>query len=246
MEFIQADWPAPNRIQAGVTTRRYGHSRGAFDSFNLGAHVGDDDDHVCANRHDLFEQLSLPQHPIWLNQTHGVDVVDAANASPGITADASFTTDSNVVCAVLTADCLPILLCDREGTCVAAVHAGWRGLVAGIIEATIKALTVAPSTIMAWLGPAIGPQAFEVGDDVRAAFCAKDHAAAASFTGKQNGRWHANLYELAEQRLRRQGIQSIYGGDWCTVTDLDRFYSYRRDGKTGRMASLIWMQSLKG
>lgn len=242
MDLIVPTWPAPTPVKAFTTLRRGGVSLAPYDSFNLGDHVGDEPEHVRVNREHLHRAAGLPTEPCWLRQVHGIDVVDVADAEPGSAADGGFTTDRNKVCVVLTADCLPILLCDRRGTTVAALHAGWRGLAAGIVEAGIARLGVPGASLLAWLGPAIGPTAFEVGDDVRDAFVGADAETAGAFTPNPRARWRADLYRLARRRLERHGVGAIYGGDYCTYTQADLFYSYRRDGTTGRMASLIWLE----
>ena len=238
--WICPDWPAPARVRALSTTRVGGVSAAPYDSLNLGTHVGDDPAAVEANRARL--RSLLPGEPGWLNQVHGTAVVDAAACTGVPDADAAVSCSSGVVCTVMTADCLPLLLCDRAGTVVAAVHAGWRGLQGGVVEAAVAAMKVAPSEILAWLGPAIGPQAFEVGDEVRAAFMAVDSQAEAAFRPAATpAKWLADLYLLARQRLAALGVVGIYGGDRCTFSESDCFFSYRRDGTTGRMASLIWL-----
>ncbi|UTH73634.1 peptidoglycan editing factor PgeF [Chromobacterium sp. IIBBL 290-4] len=241
-DWLTADWPAPPNVRTLITTRAGGVSAAPYDSLNLGAHVGDAAEAVAANRAILRERL--PAAPAWLNQVHGVAVVDAAelgNAAPD--ADASFARAPGVVCAAMTADCLPVLLCDDAGSVVAAAHAGWRGLCDGVIEAAVAATQAKPATLMAWLGPAISPDAFEVGPEVRQAFLFKDPAAEAAFIGIDNGKYLVDIYLLARQRLGKLGIERVYGGDFCTVIDRDRFFSYRRDGVTGRMASLIWLEN---
>jgi len=240
LEIITPDWPAPAKVHALTTTRTGGVSMPPYDSLNLGDHVGDDPGAVTENRRRLVEAVSLPAEPRWLNQVHGTCATDALSVSPGCEADASHTARAGVVCAVLTADCLPLLLCDHEGYHVAAVHAGWRGLLNGVIERTIEAME-ATAPLMAWLGPAIGPQAFEVGDEVRQAFIEVDASAATAFAPSAGERWLADIYALARMRLEASGIMAVYGGDHCTYSEPERFYSYRRDGKTGRMASLIWI-----
>jgi len=196
---------------------------------------------VAANRAEL--RLALPAEPVWLEQVHGIRVVDAALAAKLPAADAALARQAGVVCAVMTADCLPVLFCDRAGSVVAAAHAGWRGLQAGVLEATLAAMAVAPTEILAWLGPAIGPQAFEVGAEVRAAFVAADPAAAQAFRAQAADKWLADIYLLARQRLLAAGIRAISGADFCTVSDAQRFFSYRRDGLTGRMATLVWLEN---
>lgn len=242
-DFIAPDWPAPPGVRALSTTRTGGVSAPPWHGFNLGDHVGDDPRAVAANRALL--QRRLPAAPLWLRQVHGTRCVDAAAAATvatGIEADASFTRQRGVVCAVLTADCLPVLLCDQAATVVAIAHAGWRGLAAGVIEATVGAMREPGASLMAWLGPAIGPQAFEVGGEVRETFVAHDPQAAQAFVAAPGGKWLCDIYVLARQRLDALGIRRIAGADSCTVRDGERFFSYRRDGVTGRMASLIWLE----
>ena len=248
MRFITPDWPAPARVRAASTTRQGGESLPPFDSFNLGGHVGDAPAAVAANRQQLRESLSLPGEPYWLNQIHGTAVANLDTCSEGLPeADASTTSTANTVCAVLTADCLPVLFCDQAGSQVAAAHAGWRGLAAGVLEATVKSFAAPPEQIMAWMGPAIGPQAFEVRDEVRQAFVEYDTAAAEAFVTVQSEanekKWLADVYQLARQRLAAVGVNAVYGGGRCTFTEPEDFYSFRRDGKTGRMASLVWIES---
>lgn len=241
--FLWPDWPVPVHVRAVCTTRIGGVSQPPYASLNLGDHVGDAASAVAENRARLRSVLNLPAEPCWLQQVHGNDVVDAAAQSQLCQADAAYTDQHGVVCAVLTADCLPLLLCDRAGTQVAAVHAGWRGLANGVIEQALENFAAPGSELMAWLGPAIGPRAFEVGDEVRAEFSAHDAAAAAAFQASRAGHWYADLYTLARQRLAACTVNAVYGGDYCTYTDAARFYSYRRDGSTGRMASLIWLEA---
>lgn len=235
------DWPLPPGVHALQTTRLGGCSQGAWAGFNLGEHVGDSPQAVAANRRQLAARL--PNAPTWLNQVHGIAVaaIDdlAVGASPPA-ADAAVARRPGKVCAVMTADCLPVLLCNRSGSVVAAAHAGWRGLCGGVIEASVAAMAVPPEELSAWLGPAIGAQSFEVGEEVRAAFVASDSAAAAAFIRGQGDRWLADLYALARLRLRRLGVGTVAGGDECTYRQADRYFSYRRDGVTGRMATLIW------
>ena len=240
-EFILPDWPAPATVRAAVTTRVGGSSAKPYDSFNLALHVGDNPQAVATNRAQLHAALKLPAEPLWLRQVHGVTVVDAAAGKAETEADGSFATRPGVVCAVLTADCLPVLLCNRAGTKVAALHAGWRGLAEGVIEAGVAALAEPGNELLAWLGPAIGPEAFEVGAEVRAAFVALDSAATNAFRARPGGKYLADIYQLARQRLAALGVTAVYGGGLCTVGDDARFYSYRRDGVTGRMVSLIWI-----
>ena len=240
--WIIPDWPAPRWVGAGSTTRRGGVSEAPYDSLNLGDHVGDEPACVEENRKRLCDSRQLPARPHWLRQVHGTTVVDAATAPRGIEADACYTHHPDTVCAVLTADCLPVLLCNEGGGGVAAIHAGWRGLAAGIIEQTILKLDCPAHRLMAWLGPAIGPEAFEVGEEVRQAFSRHDPACVAAFRPSVNGRWLADLYALARRRLHVMGVTRVYGGHWCTYGNPERFYSYRRDGVTGRMATLIWLR----
>lgn len=232
------DWPVPARVRALITTRAGGTSVGPYASLNLADHVGDDPAAVRANRARL--RALLPAEPVWLEQVHGTDVL-CVETGGARRADAAVSRTPGTVCAVLTADCLPVLLADRAGTVVAAAHAGWRGLCAGVLERTVAAMDTDPGQLLAWLGPAIGPEAFQVGDEVRAAFLAVDAAAAAAFRPDGPGKWRADLYALARQRLARAGVQARYGGGLCTFSDPGRFFSYRRDGTTGRMASLIWL-----
>ncbi|MCO6441845.1 MAG: peptidoglycan editing factor PgeF [Nitrococcus mobilis] len=242
VSWLIPDWPAPAGVRAVVTTRRGGVSQPPYASFNLGVRTGDCPEHVAENRRRLRSGLALPEEPRWLHQVHGVGVVAAEQVRRDITAaDAVWTMRAGVVCAIQTADCLPVFFCDRNGRRVALVHAGWRGLVAGVIEAAQAALGVPGACLLAWLGPAIGAQAFEVGSEVRAAFVAADPGLATAFRATAHGRWLADLYRLARHRLRCCGVERVYGGGFCTVTDARRFYSYRRDGRTGRMASLIWL-----
>lgn len=243
MGCILPDWPAPKSVHALTTLRHGGVSEGSYASLNLGDHVGDQPQAVAANRQRLFEQSQLPAHPKWLNQIHSKNIVDAGLSMPCAEADGSYTFKSAIVCAVLTADCLPVLLCDKEGTRIGAVHAGWRGIAAGVIEAGVQKLYEPNVSLMAWLGPAIGPQAFEVGSEVREIFLDSDPDASNAFEPSSQGRWLANLYMLATRRLQAQGITEVYGGHWCTYSDKERFFSYRRDGITGRMATLIWMNA---
>jgi hypothetical protein len=241
-EWIIPRWPAPERVRAVSTTRHGGTSRPPYDTLNLAEHVGDEVMAVAANRDELRRVMQLPAVPAWLQQVHGVQVVNAAGVTAPPAADASYALEPGVVCAVLTADCLPVLLCDRGGCAVAAAHAGWRGLAAGVIEQTIAIMPVPGGELMAWLGPAISAEAYVVGEEVRDTFVDHDPAAEAAFRPATDGGWHADLYRLARQRLWSQGVTAISGGELCTWQDPVRFYSFRRDGVTGRMASLIWLQ----
>ncbi len=239
-KLIKPEWPAPANVAALFSTRLGGVSQAPYASLNLGLHVGDEPAHVAANRAAL-RQL-LPGEPVWLNQVHGTNVVDADGHPATPDADASVARRPGTVCAVMTADCLPVLLCDRAGSVVAAAHAGWRGLLNGVLEQTVDAMGANPEQLMAWLGPAIGPDAFEVGAEVREAFVALDPAADDGFEPIPEGKYLADIYLLARQRLRRMGLTDIHGGEHCTVIERERFFSYRRDGRTGRMAALIWLR----
>jgi len=235
--WLIPDWPSPVNVRAISTTRHGGVSKGLYTSMNLGDHVDDDPDAVAENRRRLVEMLSLPSEPLWLQQVHGTDVLGV----DGSCADARVLVRPDQVAVVMTADCLPVLFSDRFGREVAAAHAGWRGLVSGILEQTLARMSADNSDILAWLGPAIGQDTFEVGHEVREAFVHHDERAQEGFVSSPSGRWLADLYLLARQRLEAAGIMQIYGGGLCTYSDPDRFYSYRRDGATGRMASLIWI-----
>ncbi len=245
-DFIIPDWPAPKNVHALQTTRHKGFSHAPYDSLNFGMHVKDNPIHVAQNRQLLSD--FLPSEPVWLNQTHGLNVVDAAQTNCVPDADAAFSTRNNVVCVTMTADCLPVLLCDEAGSVVAAVHAGWRGLCDGVLEASIhavcKAANIKSNQLLAWLGPAIGPNAFEVGGEVRAQFIAQSAEAENAFKPLGN-KYLGDLYQIATQRLHKLGVTKIYGGgqdkNWCTFTEKDTFFSFRRDGDTGRMATLIWL-----
>jgi polyphenol oxidase len=238
LPLLAPDWDAPARVRAAMTTRVGGVSPGPFASLDLGAATGDS----AENRRRLRKALALPGEPGWLRQVHGTTVVRLPAAAAAPEADASYTTDPDTVCAVMAADCLPVLLCDDAGTVVAAAHAGWRGLAAGVLEATVRALPAAPASLRAWLGAAIGPGSFEVGAEVREAFMAVDPAAATAFRpGAAPGKHFADLYRLARQRLARAGVTRVSGGGLDTLADPARFFSYRRDGRCGRMAALIWL-----
>jgi YfiH family protein len=245
---IVPDWAGmPAAVGALSTTRRGGVSAGAYGDgdggggLNLGLHVGDDVRAVMQNRALLRAQL--PGAPVWLNQVHGADVVDAGAVEGVPDADASIATRPGVVCAIMTADCLPVLLADHAGAVVGAVHAGWRGLAQGVLQNTVERMRVAGAgDITAWLGPAIGPQAFEVGAEVRAAFADVDPAAAAAFVARPGGKYLADIYQLARLALAGCGVRQVSGGGFCTVGDAARFYSYRRDRVSGRMASLVWIR----
>ena len=239
-DWIVPDWPAPATVRALVTTRAGGVSRGSHASLNLGAGTGDDPAAVAHNRERL--RRHLPADPVWLRQVHGIDVIDAtaARAASPPSADAAVTRVRHVVCAVLTADCVPVLLASRGGDVVAIAHAGWRGMAAGVIEATVARMGVPAGELIAWLGPAIGPRVYEVGLEVRDAFVRPSPAAAVAFAPSGNGKFLADLPALARERLSRAGLAAISGGNHCTFGDRERFFSYRRDPAGGRFASLIW------
>ena len=239
--YIFPDWPCVPRVKSVITTRHGGVSQGDYTSFNLADHVGDDPDAVKQNRNQLRVELTLPREPCWLQQVHGTRVIDAGSSAGNLEADGSVAFQPGVVCAVMTADCLPVLLADREGTRVAALHAGWRGLAAGILEQGVEALDASPEQLLAYLGPAIGPQAFEVGDEVRHAFIEHDPEVVEAFQPTGSGKWLADIYRLARQRLQSKGLENIYGGGRCTFREEGEFFSYRRDKTCGRMASLIWI-----
>jgi YfiH family protein len=267
--LIIPDWPAPANIKALQTTRAGGASKAPYDSLNLGDHVGDDP--LVVERNRILLNTLLPSEPVWLEQSHGIVVANADRADCLPQADACIARHRAAVCVVMTADCLPILLCDQQGSVVGAVHAGWKGLAAGVIEATVQAMNVAPQNLMAWLGPAISQHAFEVGEEVRAAFIASQPQASSAFNpsspqlspgasvppspacgeseargaepvGGEGKKYLADLYALARLRLNALGITQIYGGDRCTYREHEQFFSYRRDGRTGRMGAFIWLE----
>lgn len=236
--WIEADWPVAAGIIAGTTTRRGGVSDGAYRSMNLGAHVGDEPERVAENRRRFVADCGLAREPDWLTQVHGTAVRVAGGAGPD-EADAAIAHGPGAIVAVLTADCLPILLCADSGDEFAAIHAGWRGLAAGIVATTVLSMKTSPERLLAWFGPAISQPAFEVGDEVRAAFVAGDAGAKACFLPNERGRWQADLYALARRKLGAAGVGAIFGGGLCTFGDEERFFSYRRDGQCGRMATFI-------
>ncbi|MCO7225303.1 peptidoglycan editing factor PgeF [Pleionea sp. CnH1-48] len=244
LAVIKPDWPAPEWVQAASTCRSGGVSQGVYQAMNVGDHVGDDAEHVATNRQRLVEALALPSEPFWLNQTHSTDVVPVTSLSETpIEADASYSEQPSQVCAVMTADCLPVLFTDKKGQWVAAAHAGWRGLANGILLKTMDSYQGEKEDCLAWLGPAISSKAFEVGDDVKQAFCAQSSSFDRFFQARdKKGKYLADLYGIAREQLSALGVQ-IYGGDFCTYSDPEQFFSYRRDGVTGRMASLIWLSS---
>jgi polyphenol oxidase len=238
-DWIVPDWPAAARVRAFITTRAGGVSSGPYASCNLGKSTADDPTAVRENERRL--DALLPAPPRWLHQVHGARVVQADTVEGNVQADAACTASPGVVCAVKIADCMPVLVANAAGTAVGIAHAGWRGLASGVVENTVRALPTDGGPIMAYLGPAIGPRAFEVGDEVRAAFCAVDPAAAAAFVPVGAGKWLADLFALARQRLAGCGVERVYGGGLCTYSSPDRFYSHRRNPVTGRMAALIWL-----
>jgi polyphenol oxidase len=239
--FLAPDWPVLSRVRAAFTLRAGGVSRAPFDSLNVARHVGDDPEAVGANRARIARLLALPAEPDWLEQVHGTAVADLDQALRVQRADAAVAHRAGRICAVQVADCLPVLLAAHNGSAVAAAHCGWRGLASGVLEAAVRALGVAPGELCAWLGPAIGPAAFEVKGEVRAAFLAHDAQAAAAFTANARGRWQCDLFALARQRLAALGVRAVFGGGRCTYSDPERFFSFRRDGQCGRMAALIWL-----
>ena len=248
--WFEADWPAPHGVHALSTLRGDGRagdagggiSKAPYGCFNLGAHVGDDPVAVAENRRRLKVGAELPGEPVWLSQVHGIGVADLDSAAAPGPADAAFARGSAKVCAILTADCLPVLFATDSGDTVAAAHAGWRGLAAGVIEATVRAMSAPPGSLVAWLGPAIGPKHFEVGPEVRDAFLAGDAKAGEAFEANARGRFMADLVMLARRRLQGIGVSRIYGGGNCTFTQAERYFSHRRDGITGRQATLIWRE----
>ncbi|MGA7750215.1 MAG: peptidoglycan editing factor PgeF [Gallionella sp.] len=265
--LIIPDWPAPKNVRALQTTRLGGISSAPYNSLNLGDHVGDAPLSVARNR--MLLNILLPSEPVWLEQVHGIRVANADMAGCLPQADACIARHRDAVCVVMTADCLPLLLCDPQGSVVGAAHAGWKGLAAGVVEATVQAMDVAPQNLMAWLGPAISQPAFEVGAEVRDTFVDADPQAAAAFTPsplkgeggvtndlavvvgqprqmagssiREGKKWSADLYALTRLRLNALGITRIYGGGYCTYRERERFFSYRRDGVTGRMGTFIWL-----
>ena len=242
-DLILPDWPAPAGVHAAFTLRAGGVSRPPFHSFNTASHVGDEPSAVEENRARLRESLELPAEPAWLTQVHGrrVASLDAEDATGSLgEADAAVTRAAGRVCAIQVADCMPVLFAAADGSAVGAAHAGWRGLAGGVLEATVRAMNTTPGELLAWLGPAIGQAHFEVGEEVRAAFLAADAGASAAFAANEKGRWQCDLYGLARRKLAAIGVRSVHGGGWCTYGDAARFFSYRRDGRCGRMAALIW------
>jgi YfiH family protein len=240
--WLEPSWD-PSRVRVRSTLRTGGVSQGAYRSLNLAAHVGDEAGRVAENRRRLASAAALPAEPLWLEQVHGSEVVVNEATARTPRADAAVAFESGRVCVVMTADCLPVVLRDREGTRVAVAHAGWRGLAAGVLEQTVRALRCPPAELLAWLGPAISSAAFEVGTEVRAAFLARSEDFADCFEPNPRGRLQADLYALAGVELRRAGVAEVHGGGWCTHGEPDRFFSFRRDRDTGRMATLAWLAS---
>jgi len=242
LSWLTPEWPAPAAVRAAFTLRTGGVSRGPFDTLNVGAHVGDEAEAVRENRRRVRAALALPEEPEWIEQVHGTDVLDpdAGDGSRPGAADAVIARRAGRVAVIQVADCLPVLFAAEDGGTVACAHAGWRGLAAGVLEATVGRLGLAPEALLAWLGPAIGREHFEVGTEVRAAFVARHAEEAAAFTANARGRFQCDLVALARGRLARLGVTRVYGGAWCTYAGRARFFSYRRDGQCGRMAALIW------
>lgn len=241
--WLAAEWPAPANIHAGTSLRTNGASSGTYASFNLALHVDDNPDTVMLNRQQLKENLAYPKEPLWLEQVHSTVVVNADTATGVPQADASFSDQVGTVCVVMTADCLPVLFTDRQGSMVAAAHAGWRGLADGILEQTVQQANFMAEDTLVWFGPGIGADVYEVGEDVRQVFIQQAMHDETAFTSRREGKYLMDMYALARQRLTALGITEIYGGDRCTYSQAEQFYSYRRDGVTGRMASLIWIES---
>jgi YfiH family protein len=239
--WITPEWPLAGKVNVVSTLRGGGVSEGPYASMNLAAHVGDRPEAVAANRLLLREAAHLPAEPLWLEQVHGVDVVRHGEVTPDVRADAAVAFEPGRVCAVMTADCLPVVLADRAGARVAVAHAGWRGLLGGILEATVAGLGGKAGDLHAWLGPAIGPKAFEVGAEVREAYAERLPGSGVFFARNERGRYLADLYGLARLALERAGVGAVHGGGWCTHGDGERFFSFRRDGVTGRMATLAWL-----
>lgn len=241
LDYITPTWSAPENIKCVTTTRAGGYSQHAYQSLNLGGHVKDDEVTVDQNRQLVKKDLQLPNCPVWLEQVHGSRILHLAKEIPKrSTADAAYTNEVGVVCAVLTADCLPVVFCDEAGVHLAVAHAGWRGLIKGVLENTLQSIPVANEKIICWLGPAIGSSKFEVGGEVVKKFIANNDTHANSFQKQSNGKYLANIYQLARNILSKHEVINLYGGDHCTYSESDKFYSHRRDGETGRMATLIW------
>jgi len=245
LSLLEFDWKLPPGVRAAFTTRRGGASIGEWSSLNLGAHVGDDPQHVDENRQRVGRLLGMKAEPGWLHQVHGVAVCDLDHVKHRhmpATADAAITSQRDYACVVMVADCLPVLFASRDGEKIGAAHAGWRGLAAGVLEHTVLALGVPHGELTAWLGPAISHEHFEVGDEVQEVFVSQDAGASGAFTPNARGKWQADLVALARRRLNSLGVTDVHGGEWCTFADPARFFSHRRDGKGGRMAALIWRE----
>lgn len=240
---FRPDWPAPAGVEAWVSERRGGVSTGAYGSLNLARHVGDDARLVEQNRERLAAALALPTEPVWLEQVHGSRVADLDAPTRTRQADGAVTGRAGLVCAVLTADCLPVLFASRDGRAVGIAHAGWRGLANGVLGNAVGAMSCAPADILAWLGPAISQQCYEVGDEVRETFVSRDASAEAAFERNARGRWQADLYALARLNLAACGVAAVYGGGMCTYREESRFFSHRREAPCGRMVSLIWRRA---
>jgi YfiH family protein len=243
LDVLRPEWPVAGRVLAATTLRTGGVSAPPCDTLNLGTHVGDDPAAVAENRRRVSEALKLPSEPAWLEQVHGVEVANLDESTPLKRADAAVTRTPGKVCVIQVADCMPVLFATKDASVIGAAHAGWRGLAGGVLEATIAAMRADPAETYAWLGPAISQQHFEVGDEVRAAFVGHDSAAASAFTQNARQRWQCDLYALARQRLTALGVTHISGGGWCTYEDRTRFFSFRRDGRCGRMAALLWLSA---
>jgi YfiH family protein len=241
VEIIQPDWPVPARVHAAFTLRGGGVSAAPFASLNVGAHVGDAPEAVAENRRRLCQRLHLPAEPTWLQQIHGTRVAHLDEGGVQDAADAAMTRRGDRVCVIQVADCVPVLFAARDGSAVAAAHAGWRGLAGGVLESTVGSLGRQAKELCAWLGPGISRRHFEVGDEVRAAFLAGDPAAGADFEANGRGRWQCDLFALARRRLSKLGVREISGGEHCTYAESERYFSYRRDGQCGRMAALVWL-----
>lgn len=238
--WLKADWPAASHVYAATTLRSGGVSTAPYESWNMGLHTGDNPQHVQQNR----QRLGLPTEPFWLQQVHGQRVIEAEQHEQTLQeADAAYTRAGNTICAVMTADCLPVLFCDAKGQQVAAVHAGWRGLAAGILDNTVRQFNAAPETLLAWLGPAISQSAYEVGDEVRQVFTTYDAEMATAFKAGKKNHWWMDIYALARLNLARLGVEQVYGGNACTYNEKEKFFSFRRDGETGRMVSVIWFET---
>lgn len=241
--WIPANWPAPDHIHAGSTTRNGGYSNAPYASLNLAGHVGDDTATVCHNRQYINTELALPDEPAWLEQVHGNKVIDISSNESRQQVDGAYTSHNGHVCVVLTADCLPLLITDTNGEEIAAIHVGWRGLTNNIISLALNKFTNRTENLLAWTGPYIHAEHYEVGDEVRDACLKTTPGASEAFHPSRTGHWFANLGLLVRMQLAERGLTSVSGGEYCTYRDNDRFYSYRREGTTGRIATMIWMDS---